>query len=267
MLKLVLSWQAAAIVSGCLFAGVIAAGLLGARAARAAGPVREAATLLGLYALWQFAGSYPAASVAGAQARARWIWHTERVIHLPGEGALQRFFLPHPVLVQACNLYYASLHFAVLLACLAWLYTCHRSQYRTVRTTLVLFTAAALLVQLVPVAPPRLLPGDGMIDTAMRYGQSVYRPGAAFSPDQLSAMPSVHVGWALLIAIAVVYISGNRWRWLALLYPVLTSLVVTVTANHFWLDGLVAAVLLGLVLAAQRVILTARQVPRLATQS
>jgi hypothetical protein len=185
-------------------------------------------------------------------ARGRWIWHLERTIHLPSEAVVQRAFLPHPLVVQVLDLYYAVLHFPVLIACLIWLFVRHRRQYRHVRTTLVLFTASCLLVQLIPVAPPRMLSGDGMVDTAMRYGQSVYGSVAGFNADQLSAMPSVHVGWALLVALAVVQVSRSRWRWLALAYPGLTVLAVTVTANHYWLDGIVAALLLGLVLLVQR---------------
>ena len=175
-------------------------------------------------------------------------WRTERVLHLPSEAALQRPLLPHPLLVEAANLYYASLHFPVLLGCLAWLYVRHRGEYRRARTAVVLFTACSLLIQFIPVAPPRMLPGRGLVDTALQYGQSVY--GAGFA-DQLSAMPSVHVGWALLVAVVVIRALRGRWRWLAVAYPVVTTLVVVVTANHFWLDGIVAAILLTAVLAVQ----------------
>ena len=218
----------------------------------AAGIAQEAAVLLALFALWQLAGSFSLVGPDGALARARWIWHAERVVHLPSETVIQRAFLGHPLLVQALNLYYASLHFVVLIGCLIWVYARHRREYPQVRTTLVLFTAGALLIQFMPVAPPRMLPGDGLIDTAARYGQSVYGSVAGFNADQLSAMPSVHVGWALLVALVAVQVSRSRWRWLALAYPVLTLLAVVVTANHFWLDGIAAALLLALALAVQR---------------
>jgi hypothetical protein len=109
------------------------------------------------------------------------------------------------------------------------------------------------------VAPPRLLPGTGLVDTAVRYGQSVYSWHGGFNADEFSAMPSVHVGWALIVAVAVTTASRSRWRWLAAGYPMLTLLVVVVTANHFWLDGIVAGLLVALVLTVQRLIRAVRR--------
>jgi hypothetical protein len=252
MLNLALSWQEAAITSGCLFATAAAARVTARpRLAPVAAVGTEAGMLLGLFALWQFAGSFSIFSPDGALPRARWIWHAERLIHLPSEATVQRLFLPHPLLVQACNLYYLALHFPVLLVCLVWLFARHRQEYRQIRTTIVIFTAISLLIQFLPVAPPRMLPGDHMIDTAIRYGQSVYGTAGGFEPDQLSAMPSVHVGWAIIVALAVIRVYRGRWRWLALGYPVLTTLIVVVTANHFWLDAVAAAALVALTLAIQ----------------
>jgi PAP2 superfamily len=50
----------------------------------------------------------------------------------------------------------------------------------------------------------------------------------------------------------VVGASRSRWRWLAVLYPVLTTLIVVITANHYWLDGVAAGLLVGLALALQK---------------
>lgn len=253
MVNLDMSWQAAGISAACL---TVAAGAASRSRqpwlVSAAGFAREAAVLFALFGLWQLVGGVGRLSPAGALDRGQWIWHAERVLHMPGETILQRAFLPHPLIVQALNVYYAGLHFAVIIACLIWVFVWHRRQYPRVRTTLVLFTAGALLIQLVPVAPPRMLPGDGMVDTAVRYGQSVYGSVAGFNADQLSAMPSVHVGWALLAALVIIEVSRSRWRWLALGYPVLTLLAVVVTANHYWMDGIAAALLLALALIVQR---------------
>ena len=63
--------------------------------------------------------------------------------------------------------------------------------------------------------------------------------------DQLSAMPSVHVGWAVLVGLGGAPVSRSRYRWWVLIHPVLTVFVVVATANHFWLDGIVAGLLLA----------------------
>jgi len=258
-----LSWQYALAAAGVLVlvAAAIRAGGLAARTgghARAwalwGGVAWEAALLFGLYALWQFAGSFTVMGTSGAIPRARWLWQAERFLHMPSETALQHPFLSHPLLVQASNLYYDILHFPLLGACLIWLYARHRESYPRVRTTIAVFTGASLLIQLIPVAPPRLLPMTGMVDTAVQYGQSVYSWSGGFDADEFSAMPSVHVGWALIVAVAIITVSRSRWRWLAAAYPVATLLVVVVTANHFWLDGIAAALLVALVLAGQRTV-------------
>lgn len=248
-----LEWQPAALMAACLALTALACGRLRRRRlAFAAQFAREAALLLGLYALWQFAGSFSVMSSSGALPRGQRLWHVERVLHLPDEAAVQRLFVSHPLVVQAFNLYYAVLHFPVLIACLIWLFAWHRDDYGRIRSTIVVFTGASLLIQFIPVAPPRLLPGTGLVDTAAEYGQSVYAWSTGFNADQYSAMPSVHVGWALIVAMAVITVSRSRWRWAAAAYPALTLLVVVATANHFWLDGVVAAILLVAALEAQR---------------
>jgi hypothetical protein len=215
----------------------------------ASGVAWETALLFGLYALWQLAGSLASTSTAQAIPRGRGLWHAERVLRLPSEAAMQRAILPHPLIVQAADLYYDILHFPVLIGCLIWLYFWHREHYRTIRTVLVLVTGTSLLIQLyLPVAPPRLIGGTGLVDTAMKYHQSVYG-SLGLDSAQMSAMPSVHVAWAVIVAVAVITASRSRWRWIAAGYPVLTTLVVIVTANHYWFDCFVAATLVALAAA------------------
>ncbi len=252
-MNVALTWQQATALAIVLFGVAAAFRRSGRRRLVAVGPfVGEAGILVLLYALWQLAGAAPVFTAAGAYARGEWIVRVERAWHLPSEVDLQRLITPHPLLAQACNIYYATMHFAGLLALLLWLFARHRHRYSHVRTTIVLLTGSCLLIQLLPVAPPRLLPQDGFIDVAARYGQSVYVAVQAVGPDQLSAMPSVHVGWAVLVAVAVLTTSRSRWRWWICAHPAITVFVVVATGNHFWLDGIVAVVLLALSLLAQR---------------
>jgi hypothetical protein len=90
------------------------------------------------------------------------------------------------------------------------------------------------------------------VDLAARYGQSVYAAvGSAAGADQLSAMPSVHVAWAIIVAWAVITRSTSRWRWLILLHPLVTVFVVVGTGNHYWADAIVAAAIDAIVISAE----------------
>ena len=245
------TWQQAAVVAGVL--GVVWGALkLRERAPRARPFVYEAALIILLYGLWQLVGKLSGNGDYRAVTRGQWIWNLERTLHLPSEHTLQGWILPHPLLVQAANLYYATMHFTVLIIFLVWMFARHRESYGRWRTVLALLTASCLLIQFLPVAPPRMVPGTGMLDTAEIYNQSVYGAIGGFQPDQLSAMPSVHVGWAVLVAVAVCSVTKSRWRYLAVLHAATTVFVVVATGNHFWADGIVACALLLASLGAER---------------
>jgi hypothetical protein len=193
---------------------------------------RETALVLALYALWNYAGRLSVVHVDEAFANGRWVWHLERTLHFPSEVSFQQLFLPHPDVMRALNVYYAGAHVPVLIAGLVWLFTWHREQYPSLRTTLAITTGTCLLVQLVPVAPPRMYPGLGFVDAADVFGPGVYGKVGTGIADQLSAMPSVHVAWAALVALAVIVASSSRWRWWILAHPILTVVAITATANH-----------------------------------
>jgi hypothetical protein len=221
-------------------------------AARIGPFAREAGVVIGLYALWQLAGNLAVGGLSDALAHAWWIWHTERSLGLPSELSVQRLVLPHPLLSQIANLYYATMHFGMLIAMLVWLFVRHRDAYPAVRNAMAASTAICLLVSLIPVAPPRMLTSLGFVDLAARYGESVYGAiGPHVGADELSAMPSVHVCWSVLVAWAVITTSTSRWRWLILLHPVGTVFVVVATGNHYWADGIVAAAIVAVVLSLQ----------------
>jgi hypothetical protein len=200
--------------------------------------------VLALYAVWNYAGRLALVHVKEAFENGRSIWDLEQALHLPSEASFEQAVLHSTALVRALNVYYAGAHVPVLVACLVWLFVRHRSQYPSMRTTLALTTGACLLVQLIPVAPPRMYPELGFVDAGAVYGPTVYGKVGTGISDQLSAMPSVHVAWAALIALAVIVASTSRWRYWILAHPVLTVVAVTATANHWWLDGVAALVIL-----------------------
>ena len=205
----------------------------------------EAALVCTLYSLWRIAGKLSVRHAEGATDRALWIYDAQEWLHLPSELGWQQAILPHPLVVQFANLYYAIAHVPAVIIVLLWLFIRHRDDYPPIRNALALLTGACLVIQLVAVAPPRFFPELGFVDTAHRFGQSVYPQVGTGVNNQMSAMPSLHVGWAVLVAFAVIVAGSSRWRWLVLAHPALTCWAVVVTANHWWLDGIVAVGLLA----------------------
>jgi hypothetical protein len=217
---------------------------------RAAGPVvwrvaREAVLLATLFLVYSAGRQIAAKHTGSAFDHAGQVLSFQRWLHLPSEAALQQHALQVPHLIEGANLYYASVHAPLTAVVLLWLSIWRPTAYPRVRWTMVSVTALALIGHIAyPLAPPRMMPG--FVDTGLRFGQSVYGPDHSDGvANQFAAMPSLHVGWASLIALSMILITRTKWRWLWLLHPVITFGVVVVTANHYWMDGLVVLVLLA----------------------
>jgi hypothetical protein len=205
----------------------------------------EFALISALYSIWRLARMLPLASEDGALDRAYRIVKIEHAMHLPTELSLQHYVLHHRWLAGPTTYYYASFHVPALIAFLVWLFFRHRDKYPHWRNGLALATAGCLIIRFIRVAPPRFLTDLGYTDLAGRYGPAVYGSdlGAGVS-DQLAAMPSIHIAWAAVVSFGIVACSTSRWRWVFLLHVVITFLVVSATGNHWWLDGIVAVLLL-----------------------
>ena len=208
-------------------------------------PVAREATLVAvLYSLWQLAGQVSLLSIDNALARGVAIWELERAMRLPSELTLQEWLTPYSGATQAANFYYAGAHVPAMGLFIVWLFARHRDAYPAWRNSLAIVTGVSLIIQLIPVAPPRLTDETQMIDTGIAYGQSLYGVLGRGIAGQLQAMPSIHVAWAALIGWAVWEVSSSRLRVLGPLHFAITFVVVAVTGNHYWLDGIAAIALL-----------------------
>jgi PAP2 superfamily len=254
-----LSWKAALEIAVPLLAFGVLWRTDGPRLRAATAFSREASLVLVLYAVWTSAGTFSLNNLDGAQSRGKFLWDAERSIGLPSEASIQKLIVGHDQIGRALNGYYAWMHVSTLVAFLVWLFVRHRDRYPSWRMSLVLLTSICLAIQLVPVAPPRFFPELGFVDTGRLLGDSVYPQLGSPGPGQLAAMPSVHVAWAALIGWAVFRVSSSRWRGLGLVHAVLTVFVVTATANHWWLDGIVAVGILAAIRAAGPLWATARR--------
>jgi hypothetical protein len=182
----------------------------------------------------------------------------EGTLHIDPERALDRWLAGHHTLGLAISDYYDNAHFVVTLSLLGWLWWRRADLYRPLRNSLVLVNLLAVLVfWLYPVAPPRMLAGFTDVVASTHAIGSWHSGALASQANQLAAMPSLHIAWAVWCTVALWRLSGRAWvRALAVLYPCLTAVAVLATGNHFVLDvlagALVMAIALGLVELASR---------------
>jgi hypothetical protein len=213
---------------------------------------RELIALTVLFVVYKWGRTIHVVDVTTAYENADAIWQFERYLGLPSELAAQQAMLTAEWLTEFANVYYLAAHFPATIACLVWLYLRRPGFYPPVRRALIGMTSIALIAHLAfPLAPPRLLPNLGFVDTGKLCGPNVYpkAPAEDTMVNQYAAMPSLHVGWAVLVAAALVAASSGPWRWLWVAHPAITTIAVVSSAHHYWLDGLVAVGLLGITLA------------------
>jgi membrane-associated phospholipid phosphatase len=177
----------------------------------------------------------------------------ERSLGILIERELQAPVLAHSLLLQIFNDIYMLGHLPLVIAVALWLFVYHRRQYRVIRNAVLISGGIALIIfYIFPLAPPRLVPALGLVDTAAMVSPvyDTVEPKVFFNP--YAAMPSMHIGWDLLMGFALAWCATHVWlRWAGALLPVGMLLAIVVTGNHYLLDGVAGALvgLLGLVAA------------------
>ncbi|MCK9518013.1 MAG: phosphatase PAP2 family protein [Dehalococcoidia bacterium] len=172
-----------------------------------------------------------------AHANALRILDVEAALGLGFETDLQSLVLRNEPFVRFLDTVY-SFYFLPFVGCtLLWLFLFHPAHYRLMRNALgVSVVLAVVTIVLLPVAPPRLVPESGMIDTIALSGRE-----HSFS-NEYAAVPSLHVGWMFLSGFVLALTVEGRWRYLLALAPGAFMLfTVIATGNHYWLDGAVGA--------------------------
>ena len=182
------------------------------------------------------------AGLGHAVRNAHLVVRLERWLGLYHEPGLQAAVAGQPVVVRLLNGVYIWGHWPVIVATLLWLASRHPAVYLRVRNAMLVSGAVGLVVFLsFPVAPPRLA-GLGMVDTVTQQSQAYRVLQPTMFTNQYAAMPSLHVGWDLLVGLAIAVAAGH-WsaRLAGLLMPVLMVVAVVLTANHYLIDAVVGA--------------------------
>jgi hypothetical protein len=216
---------------------------------------REILLVGGVYGAYEASRGLDRTSLPGALANGHRILAWERSWHVSPEVVLNHAIAHVTPLAVLAAYFYSTLHYLVTPAVLIWLYRRHPEHYTFARTWLAISTVIGLIgFYLLPTAPPRLLAGSGVHDTLADVQQWGWWSGEGSVPrglgslsNQFAAMPSLHVGWALWCGVLLVRHGRRRWvRVLGASYPLLTTLVVLSTGNHYLVDALAGAVTMGL---------------------
>lgn len=190
--------------------------------------------------------------------RAADIWRAERWLHLDPELAVNHTLNKVTWLIVGMNYYYATLHFAVTLGVLVWLYVRRPEHYRAARTALYAATLLALAgFTFFALAPPRFLAGQGFVDTVVAHHTwGSWDSGQVASvSNQYAAMPSVHIVWSAWSGLTLAALARRTWvRVLGICYPVATFTVILATANHFLADAVAGALTLAVGFLLQRLL-------------
>lgn len=181
-------------------------------------------------ARWIFVGDF-----AQAEAHAEWIMDLEREAGVAVEASVQGALDSAGSLFVFNHIYLAA-QIIVLPGALIWLYRHSPAIYRGLRNTVIATWLIAIpIYALFPVAPPRLV-DSGLVDTLELAGASINGDSTLFY-NPLAAVPSLHVGFALAIGIAVSLALSNRGaKGLALTWGPAIALATVVTGNHYVFD-------------------------------
>jgi hypothetical protein len=205
----------------------------------------EAALLVGaMLVYWLLRGAVPE-RIAESFSRANNIIRLEERLGIFVEPRWQEFIINNVTLVKIANWIYLWAHLPVLIIGAIWVYLRNRQRYRVYRNALLISAVIGLLFYaFFPVAPPRLLPEWGFVDTVALLNPENYNLQPGFLVNHYAAVPSLHVGWALLVGVALFNVDHSvPVRVFAVLLPLAMFFSVVLTANHFIFDIIVGTVI------------------------
>ena len=222
------------------------------RPRRASMLIREAVLIASAAGLYTLVRGLANDRVATAFDHAEQVISFERSVGLFVEPEMQRAIIDNDAVVAAANAVYIAFWPVVVLT-LVWLLLRRPAAYPRFRNAVLASGALSLVLFAVyPLAPPRFMGEYGFVDTIAEQATTYRTLNTPALVNEYAAMPSLHFGWVLLVGIVWVTLARHLVvRALGVVLPVLMFAAIVLTANHFVIDGIVAAavIVLGLAIA------------------
>jgi membrane-associated phospholipid phosphatase len=197
----------------------------------------ELLVVFALLRVYDYVKSLESVRMSASLSNGREVLSIEQSMHIAIEGSANHWLAHHHTMATLLVWWYQYSHITGTMAVLACCYLWFPQFYRSARNSLALTNCVGMLVfVLLPVMPPRLLPHAGFIDSVAVAGFGVDH-GGPVEPAQFAAMPSLHLAWAMWVAIVLfAMLKGRSRRGLVFMYPLLTAVAVIATGNHYVLD-------------------------------
>jgi membrane-associated phospholipid phosphatase len=204
---------------------------------------RQLLLFAGAYYVYRIVRGIVDGQAVAAFENGRTLVYLEREMGLFFEPGLQDWAQNHDWIMWVANSMYVNSHFIVTTSFLVWLYLARNDAYYFVRNMFMVAMALALVGYVAyPTAPPRFLTEWGFTDTVVEFVGNDAEVTASVLYNPYAAVPSMHVAFALMIAIPAISLIRHRTlKVLWGLYPLLVTFVVVVTANHYWIDAALGA--------------------------
>ncbi len=205
--------------------------------------IRQLALFAGAYYAYRLVRGFVDGQAGLAFENARQLVDVERALGLFFEPGLQAWAEGQEWIVTFSSWMYVNSHFVVTTTFLIWLYIARNHAFYYVRNMFMVAMGLALVGYLAyPTAPPRFMPEWGFSDSVASFVGENAEQSADVLYNPFAAVPSMHVAFALMIAIPAIMLVKHRLpKVLWAMYPLVVTFVVMVTANHFWLDAALGA--------------------------
>jgi PAP2 superfamily len=199
-------------------------------------------TFLGLYKLSRYVAK---GDEMTAFANARWIVDLEKKMGIYYEVPIQQWFLDKIELMKFVNQVYIELHIPATIIFFVWLFHKQKKEYTFVRNGFLIANIITIFFFIgFPCAPPRMLNDLGFVDTLLEISHiNLYKGNISKIFNPYAAVPSMHFGNALLIAVVGFWLQKNKFmKWIMVFYPALVLLIIVITGNHFFMDAIVGGI-------------------------
>ena len=211
----------------------------------------ELVVIVGAYFVYQVIGKFGIRDIeAVAFENALRVISWESAMGFFWEQKWQGWAIERQAVIIFLNWVYTFGYWPIILLTAVIMYIKDRARYVYYRNVVLVSFALALIVfSTLPLAPPRLLPELGFVDTIQQFGPSQYgsRDSAAYY-NLFAAMPSLHFGWTLLLGIFFLRRTKHiGLKAFGIIYPTLTFFSIIMTGNHYIIDAAGGA---GVMLAA-----------------